>query len=85
MLKIRGFDSEMEVFEWSHSLYPEISNYLCIEESVGYATPDEKVITQLGELIPQWADYLKVKVEVHREKVLENGNYVYRIWTSKAV
>ncbi len=68
-----------------HILCIQISQITYVLKRVGYATPDEKVITQLGELIPQWADYLKVKVEVHREKVLENGNYVYRIWTSKAV
>ncbi|MEK5038668.1 hypothetical protein [Sporosarcina sp. FSL K6-3457] len=79
----RIFDSEMEVFEWTNSLYPDFSNSLCREENVGYVTPDEKVIDYLTDLLPQWADYLNVQVIVHKDKIKEEGKIVYRIWTSK--
>lgn len=75
----RIFDSEMEVYEWTHSLYPDISIYLTIEPSVGYATPDKKVLDLLTKLIPQWAEYLKVKVVIHRDEILEDEKYIYRI------
>ena len=79
----RIFDSEMEVYEWTHSLYTDISLYLFREQNVGYATPDEKVIDFLTELLPQWADHLNLQLIVHKDKVEENGKCIYRIWTSQ--
>ncbi|MEK3886676.1 hypothetical protein [Bacillus sp. FSL K6-3431] len=79
----RTFDSQMEVYEWTHSLYPDFSNCLFREINVGYGTPDEKVIDYLTELLPQWAGYLNVEVIVNKDKIKEDGKYVYRIWTSK--
>lgn len=79
----RVFDSQVEVYEWTHSLYPDFSNCLFREASVGYATPDEKVIEYLSELIPKWADYLNVRVTLHTDKVLEDSEYIYRIWTTQ--
>ncbi|MEK5068650.1 hypothetical protein [Sporosarcina sp. FSL K6-1508] len=79
----RIFDSQMEVYEWTNSLYPDFSNCLFSEINVGYGTPDEKVIDYLTELLPQWADYLNVEVIVHKDKIKEDGKYVYKIWTAK--
>ena len=79
----RIFDSQMEVYEWTDSLYPDFSNYLYREVNFGYATPDEKVIDCLTELLPQWAEYLSVQVIIHKDKILIGRKYLYRIWTSK--
>lgn len=79
----RIFDSQMEVYEWTNSLYPDFSNGLFRVVNVGYATPDEKVIDSLTELLPQWAAYLNVQVTMHKDKIEINGKYIHRIWTSK--
>ena len=41
----RIFDMETEVYEWADSLYGDFLDGLVNKKSVGYATPDEKVIT----------------------------------------
>lgn len=81
----RIFDSQMEVYEWSHSLYPDFSNYIFRKVNVGYATPDEKVINYLSELIPQWADHLNVQIVVHKDQINIDSKYLYRIWTSSSI
>lgn len=78
----RIFDSLFEVYEWTDSLYQDFSNHFFREESVGYATPDVKVIDCLTELIPQWAEYINVVVVLHRDEIEVDGKYVYRVWTS---
>ncbi|KGA80449.1 hypothetical protein KQ41_16380 [Lysinibacillus fusiformis] len=52
------------------------------KETIGYATPDVKVIDCLTELIPQWAGYTNVNVTMHRDKIQVDGKDMYRIWTS---
>ncbi|MER2007116.1 MAG: hypothetical protein ABS939_06650 [Psychrobacillus sp.] len=77
----RIFDMEMEVYEWSDSLYVDFLDCLVNKKNVGYATPDEKVTASLSELLPKWADYLNVKVAVHRDKINVNDIILYRVWT----
>lgn len=48
-----------------------------------WKSPDEKVIDFLTELLPKWADYLNIQLVVHKDRIKENGKYIYRIWTSK--
>ncbi len=80
----RIFDSLFEVYEWVDSLYQDFSNGFLRKETIGYATPDVKVIDCLTELIPQWAGYTNVNVNVtmHRDKIEVDGKDMYRIWTS---
>nr|WP_106779364.1 hypothetical protein [Lysinibacillus timonensis] len=62
-----------------------ISNYLVRGDHVGYATPDKKVVECLAEFIPEWADFLNVKVLVHKNQIVEEGKIIYRIWTTTSV
>ncbi|WP_342566655.1 hypothetical protein MKY09_11275 [Psychrobacillus sp. FSL K6-4046] len=81
----RIFDMETEVYEWSDSLYGDFLDGLVNKKSVGYATPDEKVITSLSKLIPEWADHLNVKVSLHKDRITVNNTNLYRIWTSPSI
>ncbi len=76
----RIFDSEFEAYEWSDSLFPDFSPSLYSRENVGYATPDEKVVNYLMELIQQWADFIHVHVHIQKDNIKENGEEKYRIW-----
>ncbi len=77
------FDSEFEAKEWADALNPDIVAYLGIQNNVGYASPDEKVIKYLAAFLPQWADYNNVQVEVCTEKIKIDGQTIYKIWTQQ--
>ncbi|MER2169583.1 MAG: hypothetical protein ABS938_03005 [Psychrobacillus psychrodurans] len=81
----RIFDMEMEVYEWSDSLYGDSLDGLVNKKSVGYVTPDEKVIASLSKLIPGWADHLNVKVAVHTDSITVNNICLYRIWITSSI
>lgn len=80
----RVFDSVYEAWEWSDGLHPDISSYLSQKLKVGYASPDVKVIDHLSNLIPNWADDLQVKVNIHCGKKIIDNKTIYEIWVSPA-
>ncbi|MFJ8064033.1 hypothetical protein ACIQYS_05340 [Psychrobacillus sp. NPDC096426] len=78
----RIFDSLIEAYEWTDSLYHDFSNNLISRVKVGYATPDAKVIDYLIDFIPEWANYLNVGVNVNKVKTRVDGKIIYRIWVT---
>ena len=81
----RIFGSEFEAKEWAEALYPDFVAYLGDQMNVGYATPDEKVIKHLVSILPQWAGYNNLQVEVSTEKTKINSQIVYKIWTEQKI
>lgn len=81
----RIFDSKRQAEEWADSLLPDFGPYLISKNNVGYATPDEKVIKYLEYLLPKWSDYNNVKINIHREKTIRDGQEIYNIWTTQPV
>ncbi|MDQ0202227.1 hypothetical protein J2S10_005461 [Neobacillus ginsengisoli] len=77
----RVFDSDIQAQEWADALLPDFGPYLISQINVGYATPDEKVIKYLGNLLPDWASYNNVKICIHQEKTIVDGQVLYKIWT----
>lgn len=77
----RIFASDLEARECAEALYSDFAAYLSKENNVGYASPDEKVIHYLLTILPQWAVYNHLKVEVCTEKINISGQIIYRIWT----
>lgn len=51
----RIFDSSWEVEEWVDSLYSDFAGAGFV--NVGYATPDEKVATNLTSCLPDWLTF----------------------------
>ncbi|MEO4052624.1 hypothetical protein [Solibacillus sp. CAU 1738] len=78
----RLFDSLHEAYEWTDSLYQDFSHSFYRRERVGYATPDEKVIDYLTDFLPEWASFINVQVNVHKEKLRVSDNFIFRIWVT---
>lgn len=77
------FDSNIQAEEWADSLLPDFGPYLISKVNVGYASPDEKVIKYLEYLLPKWARHNNVKISIHREKTIRDGQDIYKIWTQQ--
>jgi hypothetical protein len=79
----RIFNSSIQAEEWADSLLPDFGPYLVSKVNVGYATPDEKVIKCLEYLLPKWASYNNVKITIHKEKTIVDGQEIYKIWAQQ--
>ncbi|MFE8697558.1 hypothetical protein ACFYKT_14540 [Cytobacillus sp. FJAT-53684] len=79
----RIFDSEFEAEKWADSIYPDFIAYFGYKQDVGYATPDKKVIKHLEVLMPQWAAYNNLQVNVRTEHSKLDGRIIYKIWTEQ--
>lgn len=79
----RIFDSKIQAEEWANALLPDFSPYLISKINVGYVTPDEKVIKYLEYILPKWASYNNVKISIHRDITIIDGQEIYKIWTQQ--
>ncbi|WP_139840760.1 hypothetical protein [Gottfriedia acidiceleris] len=75
------FETHRQAEMWANALYPDFALYLFSKTTVGYATPDEKVIKCLAELLPEWISYnnnTNGSICLGEEKI--NGKIIYKIW-----
>ncbi|MEH7109045.1 hypothetical protein [Bacillus sp. JJ1764] len=79
----RIFDSSRQAEEWANALFPDLGPYLISKIDVGYATPDEKVIKYLESLLSEWAGYYNIKISIHCEMKIKDGQEIYSIRTRR--
>ncbi|MGG2028009.1 hypothetical protein AB1282_20115 [Gottfriedia sp. S16(2024)] len=77
------FETHLQAEMWADALYPDFGQYLCSNTNVGYATPDEKVIKCLSELLPEWINYNKTNGSICLGEEKINGRIIFKIWIKK--
>ncbi len=77
------FETHRQAEMWADALYPDFALYLLSKTNVGYATPDEKVIKCLAELLPEWLSYNKTVGSIYLGEEKINGKIIFKIWIKK--
>ena len=80
------FKTQHQAEMWADALYPDFGLYLRAKTTVGYATPDEKVVNCLSELLPVWIIYNhNTNGSICKGEDEVNGKFIYKIWVNNLI